>query len=139
MYEKLSTDFNFLFEVILTDNGSEFSNPTAIEKAPNNSIRSHVFYCDPNASWQKPHVERNHEFIRKILPKGTSFNSLTQKQVGLMMSHINSYKREGLGDRSPFEVFAFLYGEKLLNKLLHLTCQEIISPNEIILKPTLLK
>lgn len=139
LYENLGIDFNFIFEVILTDNGSEFSNPHGIEIAPNNSIRSHVFYCDPNSAWQKPHVERNHEFIRKIVPKGSTFNNLTQEKVGLMMSHINSYKRSGLGDRSPFEVFAFLYGETLLNKLLHLTCQQIISPNEIILKPKLLK
>lgn len=63
------------------------------------------------ASWQKPHVERNHEFIRLIRPKGASFDDLTQEKVGLMMSHINSYVRPSLGGRSPFEVFAFLHGQ----------------------------
>ena len=79
----------------LTDNGFEFSNPTAIEIAPDGSLRTKVFYCDPMASWQKPHVERNHEFIRLILPKGSSFDDLTQEKVGLMMSHINSYVSPG--------------------------------------------
>lgn len=63
------------------------------------------------ASWQKPHVERNHEFIRLIRPKGASFDDLTQEKVGLMMSRINSYVRASLGDRSPLEVFAFLHGQ----------------------------
>ena len=139
LYENLAEDFNLLFQVILTDNGSEFSDPSALETAPDGSQRIKVFYCDPMASWQKPEVERNHEFIRQILPKGTSFDNLNQKKVSLMMSHINSYKRASLGGRSPFEMFAFLYGQELLQKLLHLTCQKIIQPSDIILKPFLLK
>lgn len=139
LYEGLNEDFKTLLEVILTDNGSEFSNPTAIEFTPDNKRRCNVFYCDPMASWQKPHVEQNHRLIRRILPKGTSFDDLTQKEVSLMMSHINSYKRAALGNRSPFEIFSFLYGENKLNTLLHLTCQKIISPNNVILKPYLVK
>ena len=139
LYEGLKEDFKTLLEVILTDNGSEFSNPTAIEFDSDNKRRSNVFYCDPMASWQKPHVEQNHRLIRRILPKGTSFDDLTQNEVSLMMSHINSYKRPVLGNRSPFEMFSFLYGEDKLNTLLHLTCQKIISPNDVILKPSLVK
>ena len=139
LYEGLNEDFKTLFEVILTDNGSEFSNPLALEFAPDNTKRCNVFYCDPMASWQKPHVEQNHRLIRQILPKGTSFDDLTQNRISLMMSHINSYKRASLGNRSPFEIFSFLYGEDKLNALLRLTCQKIISPNNVILKPYLVK
>lgn len=139
LYEHLGEAFPRLFQVILTDNGSEFSNPAAIETAPDGSMRAKVFYCDPMSSWQKAQVERNHEFIRQILPKGSSFDHLTQEKVGLMMSHINSYKRRSLGDRSPFELFAFMYGEELLERLLRLTCQTIIPPSDIILKPSLLR
>ncbi|MEF9896321.1 MAG: IS30 family transposase, partial [Clostridia bacterium] len=96
-------------------------------------------YCDPMASYQKPQVERNHEFIRTVLPKGTSFDSLSQMDIDLMMAHVNSYGRPALGDKSPFEMFAFLYGKKLLDKLLRLTCQRVIPANEIILKPALLR
>lgn len=139
LYENLEDDFNSLFQVILTDNGTEFSDPSSIELAPDGSVRTKVFYCDPMASWQKAEVERNHEFIRRILPKGTSFDNLSQKQVNLMMSHINSYKRPSLGGRSPFEMFAFLFGQEMLDKLLHLTCQTTIQPSDIIIKPYLLK
>lgn len=139
LYEGLGDLFPTLFPIILTDNGSEFSNPGAIETAPDGSSRTKVFYCDPMASWQKPHVERNHEMIRLIRPKGSSFNDLTQQKVGFMMSHINSYARPSLGDRSPFEVFAFLHGQDTLDKLLRLVCQSRIPPDQIVLKPSLLK
>ncbi len=54
------------------------------------------------ALWQKTHVENNHHLIRRILPKGTSFDKLTQEQVTLMMYHINNYARENLGGKSPY-------------------------------------
>jgi len=94
-----------------------------------------VFYCDPYAAYQKPNAELNHEFIRRILPKGTSFDHLCQADIDLMMSHINSYSREKLGDKSPFDVFCFLYGHDTLEAL----GQVRIPPNEILLKPSLLK
>lgn len=138
LYAALGDGFQKLFPVILTDNGSEFSNPVAMETAPDSSSRTRIFYCDPMASWQKPHVERNHEFIRMILPKGSSFDRLSQKDVGLVMSHINSYSRPSLADKSPFQTFAFLHGQKCLDSLLRLSCQSIIQPENIILKPSLL-
>ena len=47
--------FARLFPVILTDNGSEFSNPSAIESDNGGRLTS-VFYCKAYASYQKPHV-----------------------------------------------------------------------------------
>jgi IS30 family transposase len=127
--------FSRLLTVCLADNGSEFSNPKALEYDAQGGQRTRVFYCDPYASYQKPNVELNHEFIRKILPKGTSFDSLCQADIDLMMSHINSYSREKLGDKPPFDVFGFLYGYDILAKL----GISRIPPNEILLKPSLLK
>lgn len=132
-------DFCKLFPVILTDNGSEFTHPSAFEIAPDGRRRTHIFYCDPMASYQKPQIERNHEFIRLVLPHGVSFDSLSQNDIALMMSHINSYGRPGLGDKSPFEMFAFLFGDALLDKLLRLLCLRVIPPNEVTLRPSLLK
>ena len=128
--------FNQLFPVILTDNGSEFSNPKEIEYRSNFPVhRTNVFYCDPSSPYQKGACEVNHELIRRILPKGTSFDDLTQEDIFLMMNHINSYKRKKLNNRSPYEVFSFYYGEDLLKKL---GCLPVAADN-IILKPKLLK
>ncbi len=127
--------FRRMFPVILTDRGSEFSNPTALEFDNEGSRRTTIFYCDPCASFQKPNVELNHEFIRKILPQGYSFDHLVQDDINIMMSHINSYSREKLNDKSPYEIFTFLYGQGVIEKL----GLWIIPPNEIILKPHLLR
>lgn len=109
--------FMNLFQVILTDNGSEFSDPVSIEVDQDGVIRTRLFYCDPQAPWQKGSAERNHEFIRQFIPKGISFDDFSQSDISLMMDHINSYKRESLNDRSPFEMFRFLYGSEVLDLL----------------------
>ena len=132
--------FDKLFPVIVTDNGSEFSNPKKIEyreqcPAGSSYLRTRVFYCDAGCPYQKGAIEVNHELIRRILPKGTSFDNLTEKDVTRMMDHINSYKRKKLNDRSPYETFSFHYGEDVLKLL---GCTPVAAEN-ILLKPSLLK
>jgi IS30 family transposase len=126
--------FMELFPVILADNGSEFSNPAAIEFAPDGSRRTRLFYCDPMSPYQKPRVEQNHTFIRRILPKGSSFDSLSQHDIDIVMSHVNSCKRTALHGRSPFEAFSLLYGEHVIS----LFPYKRIDPKNIILRPSLL-
>ncbi len=121
--------------IYLADNGSEFSNPTAVEFDKQGNHRTHMFYCDANAPYQKGNCENNHELIRRIIPKGTDLGQYTQEQINLMMSHINSYARKTLGNKSPYELFAFMYGEELL-KVFNL---KLIPADEIILTPALLK
>lgn len=134
LYEELGAEtFKKLFPVILTDRGTEFSNPTRIEFTKDNVRRTWVFFCDPMNSNQKSQLERNHELVREILPKGTSFDTLTQEQACLALSHVNAYVRYAQGDRTPFEVFEFLYGEGMAEKL-HITK---IDPKKVILKPRL--
>jgi len=136
LYDRLGTEhFRKLFPALLADNGSEFSNPKALEFDAQGMHRTNVFFCDPCASFQKPNVELNHEFIRRILPKKTSFDLLAQIDIDLMMAHINSYSREKLMDKSPHDLFQILYGEEILAAL-GLTK---IPANEILLKPSLFK
>ena len=98
LYEKLgTTTFQRLFPVILTDNGSEFTNPLKLEFDDQNIRRTRIFYCDKSAPQQKGSLENNHEFIQRIVPKGNSFDSFTQDDINLMMNHINSYRRRNPG------------------------------------------
>ncbi len=128
--------FSHLFQIILTDNGSEFSNPKAIEYRETHPLwRTQVYYCDAGSPFQKGACEVNHELIRRVLPKGTSFDQLTQEDVKLMMNHINSYKRKKLNNRSPYETFSFYHGEEVLHKL---GCS-LVPAHDIMLKPALLK
>ena len=116
---RLGTDeFKRLFEVILTDNGTEFSDPESIEINPETGEKlCSLFYCDPNCSWQKGSIEKNHEYIRYILPKGTSFASLSQNDCYLMASHINSIPRLSLNNVSPFEEAYNFIGQSNMDKL----------------------
>jgi len=129
--------FRALFPVILTDNGSEFSNPKAIEYGSEkyDNSRTQIYYCDAGCPHQKGSIEVNHGLIRRVLPKGSSFNHLEQEDITLMMNHINSYKRKKLNNRSPYETFSFYHGEDVLKKL---GCSPVPA-DEILLKPTLLK
>lgn len=136
LYELLGSElFRELFPLILTDNGSEFSNPSAIEKDPSGEKCTAVYYCDPQASWQKGSIERNHEFIRCFLPKGTPFDNLTQADISLMMNHINSYCRESLNNKCPHEMFEFFFGSETLDLL---GCRRI-PPNEVTLNRSIFK
>lgn len=107
-----------LFQVILTDNGSEFFDVNGIEfNHTTGEAVSKLFYCDPSASRQKGMIERNHEFIRYVLPKETSFEFLTQDKCNILSNNINSLCRDSLNGKSPFEAMRFLCDEELLNKL----------------------
>ena len=118
MYKLLGKKvFRELFPVLLADRGSEFTDPVAIECDPKGAMRTKVFYCDPQRSDQKGGCEVTHEMIRRVLPKGTSFDDLTQDDINLLMSHINSYTRKKLGNQSACQVFCSFYGEKVLKKL----------------------
>lgn len=138
MYKTLGKDlFKRPFPIILTDNGSEFSNPKAIEYGPEKftQLRTRVFYCDAGSPYQKGAIEVNQELIRRVLSKGKTFNDMTQEDISLMMNHINSYKRKKLNNRSPYETFSFYHGEEVLQKL---GCS-LVAANDIMLKPALLK
>lgn len=129
------TDFQKLFQLLLADNGSEFSNPNAIEFTADGERRTRMFYCNPSAPYQKGSCERNHEFIRCCIPKGKDLGQYTQSDITLMMNHINSYARGSLGNKCPYEVFRFVYGDKLLNLLGCIT----IPAQQITLTPSLFR
>ena len=104
-------DFFQLFPIILTDNGGEFARVDDIEMDVRGE--SKLFFCDPNRSDQKGRIEKNHTLIRDILPKGTFFDNLTQEDINLVCSHVNSVKRAALNGKSAYELFAFTYGEEI--------------------------
>ncbi len=128
--------FSELFQLILTDNGSEFTDPDSIETDPKTGeLTTRVFYCEPRQSQQKGSCENNHELIRRVIPKGESMSCYEQEDITLLSSHVNSYLRAQLSNKSPYEVFAFYHGEDALSKL----GIKHIPPKEVVLKPKLLK
>ena len=131
--------FGRLFDPILTDNGAEFSDHVLIERSAGDSAarRARVFYCDVRQSQQKGSCERNHVELRKVLPKGTSFDALTRADCALLMSHVNSEPRPSLAGLSPIRMFRLAYGG-LAERLLDALGVEEIGPGELNLTPSLL-
>jgi IS30 family transposase len=137
-------DFTCLFGLALTDRGPEFQKFDLFEiNTATGEARMNIFYCDPMASHQKPHVENNHNFLRDIIPNGISLENITNENLNLVFSHINCTPRESLNGKSPFDIFCFIfstpedpfYGRRLLGSL---GIVEIPS-DQIVLKPYLLK
>lgn len=128
-------NFKTLFEVILTDNGSEFVNPEDFEFHPETAeLRCRIFYCHPLCSGEKGSCEKNHEFIRYVLPKQTVFSFLNQEKVNLMMSHINSTARPSI-KATPYDFMQLAYGTDIINKM---QIKKIDSKN-VTLLPSLVK
>ena len=93
-----------IFRIGLTDNGSEFFDPYQIEKDYDTGKKvANLFYCNPNRPDQKGGIEKNHEYIRLLYPKGTSFNNLTQEDVRSLENVINNIPRDSLHGLSPYQ------------------------------------
>ena len=115
------------FRIVLTDNGSEFFDPLHIEIDYNTGKKiTNIFYCKPYSSWQKGCIEKNHEFIRKIFPKGTSFDNFTNEQIKKLEDTINNIPRESLNGNTPYELLKKSYPNIIDN----LNCS-YIKPDDI--------
>lgn len=132
--------FRKYVNVLLTDRGSEFAFADAMETDPDNTVRTRVFYCDPQQAGQKGSLENNHIELRYILPKQTDLRALgltSQAKLNLVLSHVNSSSVESLGGKSPLELTQFLYPD-LYEKLEAFGIHQI-DKDQIILTPELLR
>lgn len=134
--KELGTErFKELFPVILTDNGTEFQRPDQLECDAKGEMRTKIYYCNPNSSWQKGMIEKNHGYIRLVVPKGRSLDRYTEHDAALLMNHINSEARDSLNGCTPFKLSQMLLNNKL-HSVLNL---EEVNPDDVTLCPELLK
>ena len=134
--ERLGTIlFRRLFEIILTDGGTEFANREGLERSSGKGTRTTVYYCDPYSFWQKGCCEKNHEYIRYVRKKGSTFDDLDQVKTTLLANHINSTKRDSLNGHSPFELSQLLLDKHLLSAMKY----KLIAPDDVTLTPELLE
>jgi len=126
--ESLSIEiYRKVFRIILTDNGIEFSNPYEMEMDYDSCKKiSNVFYCHPYASYEKHELEVNHEYIRRVLPKGTSFTNLTNEQIKRLQDNINAIPRNSLNGETPFD----LTKKKFPELIKRLNCK-YIKPDDV--------
>ena len=128
-------NFKKLFQVVLTDRGVEFQAPKDLEYNNCGKKRTDIYYCDPQCSWQKGMIEKNHEFIRYVVPKGKSSDYYNQKDMYKLMNNINSICRDNLNSYNPFQLSQMLLDCSLHQKL---PIREI-HHDDVMLKPALLE
>lgn len=128
-----SQEWKRLFPVLLCDNGFEFNLLSQIEYDQYGEKLSSVFYADPYRSTQKAGIESNHRLIRYVIPKSTSLESISQEQLNLLFSHINSFARQSLADKTPYRLAKAKFGISFLK------CINIIeiASNKVYLRPDL--
>lgn len=124
-----------IFPVLLTDNGSEFSDAFSFENNEQGVKEVSIFFCDPMRSCQKPQIEKNHTLLRDILPKGSSFDDFTQDTVNLIFSHVNSAARRIYHGKSAYDMFCFYFSEELAE----LMGMRRIPKEQVVQSPALLK
>lgn len=136
--EKLSSygfDFGDIIPVLLTDNGGEFSCVSAFENNTDGEQETKLFFCEPAAAYEKPHIEKNHTMFRDIVPQGQSFDNFTQETVNLIFSHVNAVKRNQFNGRSAYDMFTFFYSVELAKAF----GISFIPPREVFQSPALLR
>jgi IS30 family transposase len=112
--------FKETFEVIITDNGSEFHDPLSIETDSGTGERLvDVYFCRPRHSEDKAKCEKNHEHFREMVPKGMSMNPLSRKDIRYVSNNVNNYPRKKYNYNSPYEMSQNFLNEKVfkLNNL----------------------
>ena len=85
-------------------------------------------------------IENIHILIRDICPKETDLYALgldSQEKANRISSHINSYSRKKLNNKTSFSVLKF-FNKEMADKLIDQGLTEI-PPDQVILKPYLLK
>ena len=93
--------FRETFRSITCDNGSEFLDCEALEKSCiNRGKRTEIYYAHPFSSFERGSNGNANRMIRRILPKKSSFDALTQKDISCPETWMNIYPRKLLEGRS---------------------------------------
>ena len=80
--------FSSVFKTITSDNGAEFAKLS--EAVPGVA----VYYADPYSSYQRGTNEKQNSLIRRFLPKGHSFDNLSDETIAAIENWINRLPRK---------------------------------------------
>ena len=83
------------------DNGTEFYHHQRIT----NELGMAVYFADPYAAYQRGTNENTNGLLRQYLPKGMSFEQISQSQLDAIVHEINNRPRKTLGYRTPYEIY----------------------------------
>ena len=99
MFERLPKP---LRKSVTCDNGTEFAQHYHL----NDVLGMDTFFCDTRAPWQKGGVENAILRLRRQLPRRTNLDTLTKKDIDIMIRRYNNTPRKCLDFRTPAEAFS---------------------------------
>jgi IS30 family transposase len=97
-------------KTLTRDRGSENLGHIDLEK----SLGIQCYFAHAYHSWERGSNENLNGLIRRYLPKGTDFRTVSNEQIKHIEYLINSRPRKRLGWRTPYEVFYEMTGVALL-------------------------
>lgn len=83
------------------DNGKEFAHHLDVAE----KLGAKGFFAHPYHSWERGLNENTNGLIRQYLPKGSSFDALSKKDIQNIMDKLNNRPRKCLGIKTPNQVF----------------------------------
>jgi IS30 family transposase len=89
------------FKTITADNGTEFHDYAAIERATGTTF----YFATPHHSWERGTNENTNGLIRQYVPKGISMTKLSQQRCNAIARELNDRPRKRLGFKTPKECF----------------------------------
>ena len=93
--------FPAIFKTITFDNGSEFADSAAMER----DGRTSVYYAHPYSSFERGTNENWNGIVRRFIPKGSSFDKLTAKDIQRINHYINTMPRKRFNYRTPLDLW----------------------------------
>jgi len=112
LFTKLPKD---MVKTVTFDNGTEFAEHHQLDQ---HHIKT--YFCDAYSPWQKGGVENAIGRMRRFLPRKTTFEHITERQLSQFTSLYNLTPRKCLKYKTPAEIFS--------NKLLHFECERSSPP-----------
>lgn len=98
--------FPKIFKTVTVDNGAEFTSFDEMQRSVfGNEKRTTIYYCHPYCSFERGTNERMNREIRRIFPKGTNFDKVSESDVSKLEEWLNDYPREILRFKTPNSLF----------------------------------
>lgn len=86
-------------------NIKSFTLDNGIEFQKHEEIGCKTYFCHPYSSWEKGQIEYAMRLIRRLVPKKSSLENVSQNQLQSFISNLNHMPRKCLNYKTPYEVF----------------------------------
>ena len=87
--ERFGDRFEEIFKSVTADNGSEF-----VDLGRYLPKSTKVYYAHPYSSYERGTNEKQNSLVRRFLPKGSSFDHISDDQVDFIQNWINNFPRK---------------------------------------------